>query len=120
MTHVSLVDITADEPAHRTAHHDVRSKVFLGGNSRSTHYAGQAIRGHCDNRFVLILMSDQRGNGPHLDCVSGGKGGASVKKFAGVFVVGTVPPHHLLQDAGDISESSNDSVPSTPISRALA
>src|ERR1700737_1200751 len=87
VAHVGLVNIMPDKPAHRSAGDHVRGKVLTRGNPRGTHDPGKAVCGYLDKRVVPILMSHQRGNGPHLDGVSRRKRSATAPKVAWMFLV---------------------------------
>ena len=62
VAHVCLVNIASDKPADGPAHYHIRSKVLLGSNPRSADYSSQTVGGHRNDRFVLILVGQQRGD----------------------------------------------------------
>ena len=59
MTHVRVINVTPDEPAHGAAGDDIGGEVFLRRDSRRTDYARQAIRSYADNFLVLIFVIKQ-------------------------------------------------------------
>ena len=73
MAHMSVINVTPDEPAHGATGDDIRGEVFLRRDSRCANYGGQAVCGYADNFLVLVFMIEQRGNRPYLDGVTRGK-----------------------------------------------
>ena len=71
MAHVSVVDVTPYEPAHRATRDDIRSEVFLRRDSCRAHYSGKAVRSYADDFLVLVLVIQQGGDRPYLNRVTG-------------------------------------------------
>ena len=56
MAHVRFIDVSPNEPTHRTAGEDIRSEMFLRRDARRTHYPGEAVRSYANDLLVLVLM----------------------------------------------------------------
>ena len=71
MAHVRFIHVAPYEPAHRAPRDHIRSKVFLGRDSRRAHYPGQAVRSYAHEFLVPILVVQQRGDRPDLNRMTG-------------------------------------------------
>src|SRR5262245_5218374 len=101
MAHMSFVDIPADKPSHCSAHKDVGSKMLLRGDARRTNHRGEAVGNNANHRLVLVLVADQRRDGPYLNGVPRRKGAAPGPKFAGFFPIGAVASEDRFQNTRD-------------------
>src|SRR5215471_5545275 len=71
---VARVNLASDEPSQGAADNDVAGKMFFAGDSGYAYAGGQAVSQQFGQR-AGIFMSQDAGDGPSHDGVTGGKRG---------------------------------------------
>src|SRR5689334_20655162 len=81
------VNITANPPAQRTPHNDVRQVMLVPRKPRDAHCRRDSIRGDLHRGTILVFMRDDARDGPRLCAVSRGKRAATVKELTALAAI---------------------------------
>src|SRR5690242_14799198 len=81
------VNITANPPAQRTPHNDIRQVMLVPREPRDAHCGCDSIRGDLHRGTILVFMRDDARDGPRLCAVTRRKRAATVKELTALAAI---------------------------------
>src|SRR5690348_8333308 len=81
---MSVIDVTADAPAHGTPRHHVRQVMLVPREPRDADRGRHAVSRDLHRRMALVLVRDHGGDGPRLRRVTRRKRTAAFEELAAI------------------------------------